>query len=1100
MKSLLTTFILAAALTPALAQENPLWMRYPAISPDGKTIAFGYKGDIYRVDAEGGVAVPLTIHEAHDMMPVWSRDGKSIAFASDRHGNFDVFIMPANGGTPARLSWHSSPDFPYDFSPDNKELIFGSARNIPEKNIRFYSPRLFMNLYSVSVEGGRNKLVSSAGMEHAHYNSKGTQIVFQDRKGYEDGWRKHHNSSVTRDIWVMETASNTFRKISGYEGEDREPVFSKDDEFVYYLSEKNGTQNIYKAPVRNRMAEQQLTTLTRHPVRHLSIDRNNTLCFSYDGELYTLKEGGTPKKVAVKIYNDGRAGVVKNVSINGNVTEFALSPNGKEIAFVTRGEVFVTSVEGTQTKRITNTPQQERMIQWSPDGRSLLYAAERNDNWDIYQASISRKEEPYFYASTVISESPLIATTEEEYQPKFSPDGKEIAYVAERNILKVYNLATKKTRTLLPEGRNYSYADGDWDFNWSPDGKWVIADDSEGNFFSSNMAMIKADGTGGFQHPLKSGFGQGNVKWAMNGKVLTWTNGKEGRKSIALQGSREVDIYAGFLDQELYDKFKLSKEEYALLKEKEEKEKADKEKKDKEEAEKKTSSKSKGKGADVAPKDPASTAWSPLIENLENRVARLTINSSSISDYAVNNDGSKIYYLASFEKGFDLWVTEPRTRETKILAKLGGTPSGIELSKDGKTIFVTNRGSLVKVDESGKVSPVAISGEMVLNAEKEREYIYDHAWRQVQKKFYDPKIHGIDWAGLKGDYEKFLPHISNNYDYQELLSELLGELNASHTGGRYSPQMQNPDATAVLGLLYDETNMHDGLRVTEVIEGGPLDRSSSKVKAGVVIEKIDGELLTSKNDWAQLLNRKAGQNTLLSLFDPASNTRWEESVKPISFGDEATLMYKRWIKKMDAMVNQLSGGKVGYVHVQGMNDGSFRNTLDAVLGKNSDKEALIVDTRFNGGGWLHDDLYNFLSGKQYLTFAPQGNRVKNGEPFNRWNKPSCVLMSESNYSDAFIFPYVYKQQGVGKLIGMPVPGTGTAVWWEQQIDPTIVFGIPMVATIGKEDRPTENLQLEPDIRVPLPYEDFLNGKDSQIEAAVKEMLKTIEENKGKKGF
>jgi Tol biopolymer transport system component len=1077
--------LLALLFSTALqAQESPLWMRYPAISPDGKTIAFGYKGDIYRVDAAGGVAIPLTIHEAQDMMPVWSRDGKNLAFASDRYGNFDVFVMPATGGTPIRLTHHSSPDFPFDFSPDNKQVIFGSSRNIPEKNIRFYSPRLFQNLYSVSVVGGRNILLSSAGMDLARYNSKGTQIVFQDRKGYEDAWRKHHNSSVTRDIWVMETAANTFRKISGFEGEDREPVFSSDDQFIYYLSEKNGNQNIYKAPVLNRMAEQQLTKLDRHPVRHLTASKDNTLCYTYNGEVYTLKEGEQPKKLAVQIFNDGRAGVTKNVSINGNVTQFELSPNGKEIAFVTRGEIFVTSVEGKQTKRITNTPQQERMVKWNPDGKSLVYAAERNDNWDIYEASIARTEEPYFYAATVINEKPLIATAEEEYQPKFSPDGKEIAYVAERNQLKVYNLASKKTRTLLPTGHNYSYADGDWDFNWSPDGQWIICDDSEGSMFLGNMAMIKADGSAGIDHPLRSGFGQNNMKWGMDGKVVLWTSAREGRKSLANQGSREVDIYAGFFDQELYDKFKLSKEEYALLEEKEKK--GEKETKEKE-------GKKEEKGKEV--KKEEVKKWSPLVENLENRVAKLTINSSSIADYAVNKDGSKIYYLAAFEKGYDLWVTEPRTRETKILAKLGGTPSGIEMSKDGKSLFVTNRGSLVKIDEAGKISPVAIDGEMVLNAAAERDYIFDHTWRQVQKKFYDPKLHGLDWAGLKKDYARFLPHISNNYDFQELLSELLGELNASHTGGRYSPQTQNPDATAALGLLYDESKEGNGLLVTEVIEGGPLDRAESKVKAGMVIEKIDGVAIGQENDWTALLNRKADKNTLLSLFDPVSGKRWEEATKPISFQDEASLMYKRWIKKMDAMVNKLSNGKVGYVHVQGMNDGSFRSTFDVVMGKNFDKEALIVDTRFNGGGWLHDDLLNFLSAKRYLDFAPQGNKLKDGEPMGRWSKPSCVVMSESNYSDAFIFPYVYKQQGVGKLIGMPVPGTGTAVWWEQQIDPTIVFGIPMIATIGKEGRPTENLQLEPDIRVPLSYEDFLNGKDAQIEAAVKEMLKTIKEKK-----
>lgn len=1078
-----------------LAQDNPLWIRYPAISPDGKTIAFGYKGDIYRVDAAGGVATPLTLHEAHDMMPVWSRDGKSLAFASDRHGNFDVFIMPATGGSPVRLTYHSAPDYPTDFSPDNQQVLFTSSRNIPEKNIRFYSPRLFMNLYTVSAKGGRPVLISSAGFENAHYNSKGTQVVFQDRKGFEDALRKHHTSSVTRDIWIMDVKANSYRKISGFEGEDREPVFSNDDQFIYYLSEKNGSQNIYKAPVLNRMAEQTITQFSTHPVRHLSLGGSNTLCYTYDGEVYTQQEGGAPQKVKIQIFNDGRAGVEKNVSINGNVTEFELSPNGKEIAFITRGELFVTSVEGGQTKRVTNTPQQERMVEWSNDGRSLIYAAERNNSWDIYQATISRKEEAYFYASTVIKEEALIATPAEEFQPKFSPDGKEIAFVADRNILKVYNLATKQTRTLLPEGRNYSYSDGDWDFNWSPDGKWILTDDSEGNWFTGNAALIKADGTGEIQHPMKSGFGQGNPKWAFDGKAMLWTSAREGRKSLAQQGSREVDIYAGFFDQPLYDRFKLSKDDFALLKEKEDKEKQEKEKADKE------TPAVAAKPGEKKPEAPKPAAWMPDLNDFDTRVSRLTINSSTIADYAINNDGSKVYYLAAFEKGFDLWVTEPRTRETRILAKLGGSQSGLEMSKDGKTLYVTNNGSLMKVDESGKVSPIPINGEMILNAAEERNYMYDHAWRQVQKKFYDPKLHGLDWEKLKKDYARFLPHISNNYDFQDLLGELLGELNASHTGGRYSPQMQNPDATATLGLLYDEKFTGKGIKVTEVIEGGPFDKASLKLKAGMVVEKIDGEEITDDIDWAKLLNRKSGKNTLVSVYDPATNTRFEEAIKPITFGEESSLMYKRWVKKMDEMVTRLSGGKVGYVHVQGMNDGSYRSTFDAVLGKNFDKEALIVDTRFNGGGWLHDDLATFLSGKRYLDFAPQGNRLKDGEPMGRWSKPSTVLMSESNYSDAFIFPYIYKQNGIGKLIGMPVPGTGTAVWWETQIDPTIVFGIPMVATIGKENRPTENLQLEPDIRVPLSYEDFLNGKDTQIEAAVKEMLDTIEKEKGKKkGF
>jgi len=1084
MKKLTCLIIILLALNAAKAQNNALWVRYPAISPDGKTIVFSYKGDLYKVPATGGDATPLTLHEAHDFMPVWSRDGKYIAFASDRYGNFDVFIMPSGGGEAKRLTYHSAGDLPYDFTPDGKSVVFGTTRTDIYTSARFPIKSIFQKLYRVPVEGGRSVMFLSAGSEFAKFNAKGDQLIFQDRKGYEDPWRKHHTSSVTRDIWMYDVKKDEYQQVSGFTGEDREPVFSSDDQSFYYLSEKNGgSQNIYKAPVRSKIAEIQLTKFSKNPVRHLTRSNENVLCFTYDGEIYTLKENEEPKKISIHINTDSRANTEKIVPVNTGVTQTTLSPNGKEIAFIVRGEVFVTSVEGGITKRITNTPVQERTVEFSPDGRSLVYASERNDNWDIFRTSIVRKEEPYFYASTVLKEEPLLSTEAEEFQPVYSPDGKEIAYLEERNFIKVFNIASKKSRTILPKGINFSYADGDQYFTWSPDSKWLAFNSAEGAWSRAEVAVMKADGSGERMNLTQSGFFDGNAKWAMGGKALLWTTDRDGKKPLAFQGAREVDVYAMFLDQELYDRFKLNKDDFSLFKEKEESDK--KEKKD------------TALLAAIAKKE---KDWKPLFDNLDNRKVRLTINSGNISDYVLSADGEKLYYLARVEKGYDLWVTNVRTRETKILSKLDGGPAGMEVTKDGKNIFVVSEGKIVKVDaEAGRVAPVTVNGEMNLNTAAERAYIFDHAWRQVQKKFYDPALQGVDWKFYKERYARFLPHINNNNDFQELLSEMLGELNASHTGGRYSPVVPNADITASLGLMYDETFDGPGVKVMEVIDGGPLSNAKTKIAKGAVIEKIDGETITADMDWNKLLNRKANTNVLLSLYNPSTKERWEETLKPIIPADEQKLLYNRWVKMMRQKVDELSGGKVGYVHVQGMNDGSFRTVYEEVLGKNADKEALIVDTRFNGGGWLHDDLVAFLGGKPYLDFSPQGAKPTSGEPRNKWAKPSTVVMSESNYSDAYIFPYAYKSLGIGKLIGMAVPGTGTAVWWETQIDPTLVFGIPMVATIGKENRPTENLQLEPDIKVPNDFKAILSGKDQQLERAIQEMLNEIK-NKPKKTF
>ncbi|GAA4239454.1 S41 family peptidase [Postechiella marina] len=1078
MKRVFILILLCISSLNIYAQDEARWLRYPSISPDGTNIVFSYHGNLYTVSIDGGVAMAITTGDAYDGYPVWSKDGKTIAFASDRYGNFDVYIIPAKGGMSKRLTFNSANDYPYDFTVDSKLVLFGSGRDATAKSVRFPSPRLFKNLYTIPAQGGKPILVTAAGAENAHYNNNGNKIIFQDRKGYEDHLRKHHVSSVTRDIWVFDVINNTYTQVSDFEGENREPVFNNNGTSVFYLNEKSGTQNLYKRDL-NSKEDIQITDFKDFPVRHLSIAQNNKMAFTWKGDIYTVIEGEQPKKIAIKVQDDSAYQTIKNIDIS-DVSEFKVSPNGKEIAFVNRGEVFVTGVKDSRTKRITNTPEQERMVNWSPDGKTLLFSGEHDGSWNIYKASLSRPEETYFFASTIIEIEPLKATLAEEYQPKFSPDGKKVAYIKDRNILQVLNLDSKKEVTILPEGHNYSYADGDWDFEWSPDSKWLFVSDQKGYAFTHNTALLKADGKGDFIYPINSGFGESGASWAMKGKMMVYRSSRDGEKSLAINGSSESDIYAAFFDKKAYDTYKLSKEDYALFKE-EEKAKKDEEQEDDSKEEKKKGDKKDDKNVEDL---------NINLKNLDYRKIKLTINSSNISGYVLNKDASKLYYLSQFEKGYDLWVTEPRTKSTKILAKLGGAPSSIQISDDDKTLFLSNKGKLVTVDaNSGKITAVGIDGDMLLNALEERSYIFEHAWRQVKKKFYDPNIHGIDWKMYHDEYAKFLPFINNNYDFQELLSEILGELNASHTGGRYTHRIKNGDITASLGVLFDETYKGRGVKISEILSGGPLDNADSKITSGDIILKINNQTIEPNENWNKYLNNIIGKNTLLTV--KKGNEELSEIVKPISNRQHSAFMYKRWVKMMEDKVNALSQGKLGYIHVKGMNDGSFREVYDKAMGENREKKALVVDTRFNGGGWLHDDLNTFLSGNTYLKLAPQGNILKGGESLTRWTKPSIVLMSEGNYSDAYIFPYIYKQNGLGKLVGMPVPGTGTAVWWERQIDPSIVFGIPMIATIGAEGRPTENLQVNPDIEVPLPYNDFLSGKDLQLERAVKELLLDI---------
>lgn len=1075
MNKLILATLLGAYGLAAQAQDNPLWMRHPAISPDGKTIAFSYQGDIFTVPSSGGTAKQITSNAAFDSYPVWSPDGNHIAFASNREGSIDVWVMNANGGIPKRVTTNSGSEYPLRWK-DNYTIMFKASIMPTAKSIIFAGS--YPQVYTVGMDGGRPKLFSDITMDALDINASG-DVIYIDRKGYEDEWRKHHRSPITRDVWLK--SGDSFRKLTTFDGEDRDPVWASDGKSFYYLSEQSGTLNVYHRTLDGK--ETQITNHEKNPVRFLSAATDGTLCYGYDGEIYTVRNGGQPQKTAIRIAADTEGKELIRQIRNSGAYNIKLSPNGKEIGFVMHGDVYVTSIEYRTTKQITNTPEQERYIDFSPDGRTIIYDSERNGVWQIYATTMKNKDEKQFAYATELVEERLTQSDQTSFQPKFSPDGKQIAFWENRGTLRVMDAKGKNVKTAMDGKFVYSYSDGDIDFTWSPDSKWLLSSYiGVGGWNNSDIALVNASGNGEIHNLTESGYNESNAKWVLDGKAMLFCSDRAGYRSHGSWGA-EYDAYLMFFDLEAYERYRMNKEERALAKEnmteKEKKKEEKKEEKEKKEMEK-----------------PEAKEMEPLkfdLENCRDRIVRLTVTPSFLGDILLDKDGENIYYNVAFEKGMDLWHRDLMTGNTELLIKNVGNGE-MMFDKSYKEIYLAADGGIKKVTPQSKaVKNIEFEAQFNYQPYKERAYMFDHVWRQVKDKFYDKNIHGVDWEGYRKTYERFLPYINNNHDFQEMLSEMLGELNASHTGARYSGSWASLQ-TASLGLFFDEDYTGDGLKIAEVIKGSEIACKQTDVKSGCIIEKIDGTEIKAGMDYFPLLDGKIGKPVRLTIR-PKSGRSFDVTTKGMSMNAVDDLLYKRWVDRNRQLVDSLSGGRLAYVHVKAMNSESFRTVYRELLSdKNRNREAVIVDDRHNGGGWLHDDLCTLLNGKEYQNFMPRGNYIGR-DPFNKWTKPSCVLICEDDYSNGHGFPMVYKTLGIGKLIGTPVAGTMTAVWWETMIDNTMVFGIPQVGCMTLDGKYAENTQLNPDITVYNTPEDFLNGNDRQLKAAIEEMMKQIGEKK-----
>ena len=533
----------------------------PAISPDGRNVAFSYKGDIYVVDAAGGTARRLTAESGYNYAPVWSPDSRQIAYAGDRYGNFDIFLIAAEGGQPRRLTTHSAAEEPYAFTPDGKQIYYGTHIWDPPPSALFPTGSM-TELYSVSVTGGRPVQVLPTPAEAITFAPDGESFLYQDRKGGENIWRKHHTSSITRDIWRYDASTGRHTNLTARDGEDRNPRLADGGRTVYFLSERGGTFNVWSFPADDPAAAKQVTDFKTHPVRFLSVADNGTLCYGYNGQIYTQAAGGRPQLLNVEIVSAEPTDKTSRLSVTGG-RDLTASPDGKQVAFVSRGDIFVTSVDYTTTKQITSTPQSEADPDFAPDNRSMVYASERDGYWRIYTARIARDEDPNFPNATLIDEEPLFKDDGiERTCPKYSPDGKRVAYFEDRSRLMVKDLATGKVHQVTDGSCQYS-TDGNIDYAWSPDGRW-FAINYIGNRHDpySDIGLVSADG-GEITNLTNTGYFDSSPQWVLDGNAILFESDRYGMRSHASWGSLS-DVMIIFLNRKSYEIFRMDKEEYEL--------------------------------------------------------------------------------------------------------------------------------------------------------------------------------------------------------------------------------------------------------------------------------------------------------------------------------------------------------------------------------------------------------------------------------------------------------------------------------------------------------------------------------------------------------
>lgn len=1026
--SALALGLVSALLTtsPAPAQEPIRCARTPDISPDGKLVAFSYLGDIWTVEAIGGVARPVTMHEAHDINPVFSPDGKWLAFSSNRHGQYDAFVSPAAGGKPRRLTFDSAPDMVTGWTPDGKSVVFSSSRacEFPSN----------LNCYTVPFDGGPERRLNLFEAKEAHFSPTGGTVAFV--RGPGTWYRRGYRGSSNDEVWIANADGSGHKQLTTFDGQDGSPMWSPDGRKVFYVSELGSRPGSANVVAQNLGAGgtpeggfQRLTTHEEETVRRARVSANGEwIVYECGADLWVVgtRTSSPPRKLAIEVNADDKSNTERTVTFTRDATEFALNPDEDAAVVAVQGELFLVKLpDGGKATRLTDSPAFDHSPVFSPDGKSVLFLSDRSGTVDVYLLETDDPEHSEFLKAHKFKARRLTDTPAAETGLTFSPKGDRVGF-----------LRSGKLWTMKPDGTDQKVLAGDaqvFDYDWSPDGKMVVYSRMDGSF-ASELFIVPVDGGTPPKNVTRYATYNGDVSWSKTGGKI------------------------GFIAQRrgLYAPHVLSLQKPGT------------------------------------PGAAGEIDW----DDIHLRAAQATAMSADSA--AISPNGQQIAFRHS-ANGDDLWVASSGGGNVTRVTLSGQAPRNIRWSKKstGLIFFLNGSGELRSIRAasplgagfgglSAEPNRITFQAKMTVRRDEEFGEMFVQCWRALSDSFYDSKHHGADWNAVRARFQPLVGHIAQKEDLYALVSLMLGELNASHLG--ISGRLPTPDEwTADLGLIFDEKYAGPGLKVAEVLKRGPADKRGLNIKPGDVVLAIDRVELTGKVNVSQLLNNKTGEGVLLDVTSDPKDPKAKRRVEVIGASRDrvSQLMYERWVQANADAVAKASGGKVGYIHIPGMDDAGLEVFVRSLYSDHFDKDAVVVDVRYNGGGFTHDHVLNYLAGKEHTFFRQrdggEGLVLRNDQ--RKWTKPVVVMCNNRSYSDAEIFPHAFRALGLGKVVGQATGGFVIGTTSTRLIDGS-TFRLPRTGVFTNAGVNMEKQGVVPDVAVAVTPEDWLKGTDTQLLKAV----------------